>query len=59
MCILWRVTVISGLVFEQMGGFGLFDKLIPHFAWEVYGLLSLYQLFFSISSFWWVGLREA
>lgn len=58
MCILWCVTVTSGLIFEQMGGFGLFDKLIPHFAWEVYGLLSLYQLFF-ISSFWRVRLREA
>jgi len=42
MCILWCVTVTSGLIFEQMGGFGLFDKLIPHFAWEVYGLLSLF-----------------
>ena len=46
MCILWCVTATSGLIFEQMGGFGLFDKLIPHFAWEVYGFLSLYQLLY-------------
>ena len=46
MCILWCVTATSGLIFEQMGGFGLFDKLIPHFAWEVYGFLPLYQLLY-------------